>query len=173
MIVHRNPADLRPHPLSECLHDLADTDVRFTALVDAKIEHGFDPDKPLTIVPHNRILDGRHRDRVARIAELKQVPCNIVADEPAATVILDSIVARKHFTKSALAFECYPLFKQAHEEAKARHFDNLKEGAKTPAFPVSHSVGLFEERGHLARCSRPPSGNFRRGPSLTIGESFV
>lgn len=136
-IEYRDPADLHPHAATKHLHMLGDQDPRFLALVVSIERGGFDGDKPITIDEHGRILDGRHRWRAARRLGLAQVPCIVRHTDEAATVILNSIVARKHFTKGALAFEVYPLFKQAHDAALRRHLEMLKSGRGT----ISDSVG--------------------------------
>ena len=133
----RDPAELRPHPATRHLHNLADDDARFLALVDCMARDGFAADKPATITSDGSILDGRHRWRAAKRLQLARIPCVVRSDADAATVILESIIARKHFTKSALAFECYPLFKAAHEEAKARRLKKLRKGQQ---IPVSDSL---------------------------------
>jgi hypothetical protein len=127
------------------LHLLSDDDPRFLALCVSIQRGGFDHDKPITIDEHGRILDGRHRWRAAKRLGLETVPCIERAEAEAATVILNSIVARKHYTKSALAFEVYPFFKAAHEEAvrmaQQARLRKLKQGVEVPS---TDSVGRRE-----------------------------
>ena len=134
----RDPQDLHPHPSTKHLHLLGDDDPRYLALVVSIERGGFDADKPVTIDEKGRILDGRHRWRAAKRLQLERIPCVVRNEHEAATVILNSIVARKHYTKSALAFEVYPFFKAAHAEALRRKLDFLRKGQQ---IPVSHSVG--------------------------------
>lgn len=131
-IIHLDPATIRVHPLAKNLHTLADDDPVFLGMVDSMIERGFDPDKPLSVTADHQIVDGRHRWQAARRAGLKQVPCVQVDASQASTIILANIVTRKHFTKSALAFDCFPLLQNAFEASQARRLENLKKG---PIFP--------------------------------------
>jgi len=131
----RDPQDLRSHPATRHLHTLHEESAPFIALLHSIQTGGFDPDKPVTITESGGVLDGRHRWRAARKLGLSAIPCVVRPESDAATVILNSIIARKHFTKSAIAFEVYPLFKQAHEEATARHLDFLKKGKNPNVSP--------------------------------------
>ena len=136
----RDPATLRVHPVTKTLHDLADDDARFLTIVVSMERTGFATDKPITITEHGLILDGRHRWRAAKRLQLKRIPCVVRSETEAATIILDSIACRKHYTKSAVAFECYPLVKSAHEEARSRRLENLRKGQQIPDV-VSRDIG--------------------------------
>ena len=128
----RDPATLRVHPVAKTLHDLADDDARFLTIVVSMERTGFAADKPVTIDEQCRILDGRHRWRAAKRLQLQRIPCVVRSETEAATIILDSIACRKHYTKSAVAFECYPLVKGAHEEARSRRLEMLRKGQQIP-----------------------------------------
>lgn len=131
----RPVTDLRIHPAARDLHLLSEEHPAFVALVDNMLDVGFNPAHPITITNDGRILDGRHRWRAAKRAGLAAVPCIIRDESEAATIIIGSIVARKHYTKSALAFEVYPLMQAAHEEAIHRATERIKHGPKST--PVS------------------------------------
>jgi len=63
-----------------------------------------------------------------------------VTDLDSASLILDELTTRRHLTKSAIAYLAYPLLETAWKSARIRKADCLKKGAKTPDFPVVHSV---------------------------------
>jgi len=78
-----------------------------------------------------RIVDGRARLRAARAAGLVTVPTAEVAEEEVASIVLQSLLARKHFTKSALAYLSYPLLEPALAEARKRQLSRLRVGEKS------------------------------------------
>lgn len=139
-ITYLDPAELHVHPDAKGLHSLADDDPRFIALVESMRLSGFDPDKPLTVDSTKRVLDGRHRLRAAKRLQLERVPCVVRNEAESATIILNSTIARKHFTKGALAYDVYPLFEKAHREAAARQTENLKKGLIFPS-PIQSATG--------------------------------
>lgn len=125
-----DPADLQVHPLAKNLPQWADDDSRFEALVEDIRARGID--QPLIITPEKQILDGRHRWRSAKRLQLAQVPVCVQGNGDIAGVIIGTLLQRRHFSRSALAYLAYPLFKSAHEEAIRKEGQNLKKGLNSP-----------------------------------------
>lgn len=155
-------AGLRPHPATKHLYTLtADHPVR-AALADSMRAHGYDPDKPLTITADGHIVDGRHRFAAAKAAGLDHVPCVVISDDRVQSAILDSIAARKHFTKSALAFEIWPILKPAVEEARRGAANKILRKSLSDSSPTQSET-----------CQTIPELAFRYGISqdlLTMAE---
>jgi len=140
-IESRDPADLRPgHILKDIPHHQGDEQA-FNALCDSILERGALAD-PVKITAHGQIvdLDSLDRWRAAKQAQLDSIPCQIVHENEVATTFLQSLVLRRHYTKSQLAFLTYPLMKAAHEEAIARRFEKLKN-SNVSSLPMPSATG--------------------------------
>lgn len=94
--------------------------------------------QPLLVDRQYRVLDGRHRLRIARDRNLKQVPCIIVSDEQAATTALNTALSRRDFNEGQRGLMIALLFPQTVEERQARRLQNLKVG--------KHGKGSFPPR---------------------------
>lgn len=116
-IIFNDPADLKVHPALKHVPEWANDDPDFIALVDDVRARGID--QPL-ICFDDMIVDGRHRWRSAKRLHLKEVPTVQCAEAEIHAIILGSMLHRRHFTKSALAYLAYPLMADAWEEAKKR-----------------------------------------------------
>lgn len=112
-------------------------DSRMAALIDDIVARGID--QPLILDPNNRILDGRHRWRAASRANIPTVPVQIRPESDAAGIILGTILQRRHYGKSALAYMAYPLLEKGLDEARVRSRANLKTGQKPQCFPSTIS----------------------------------
>jgi hypothetical protein len=111
-----DPRALTVHPLARELPELADDDSDFEALGADIKQRGII--HPLHINKQHQILDGRHRWRWAKILKLALIPVIIVPDVQAISIILESLLLRRHYTKGALAYSAYPMLREAYEEAK-------------------------------------------------------
>ncbi len=59
------------------------------------------------------LLDGRHRHTAAKLAGKERVPVVVCKESDALGIILGSITQRRHFSKGALAYLCYPVIAAA------------------------------------------------------------
>ena len=110
-------------------------------------------DQPLTVDERNQVLDGRRRLRVALMLNAAAVPIRRRLDDGAAGIILGSLVHRRHFRKSALAYLAFPLLQPALAEAQKRHLAALKQG-KSSVVPSGHYGKTVEEIAHSCGFSR-------------------
>ena len=149
-IVWRNPADIKFNPLAERMPGLlAEDDPRFIALVASVRERGID--QPLLLDPDGRLIDGRNRLAASRAAELPAVPCLTKGADEVASVIIESLVARRHYTKGALAYLAYPLLKTGLEEARKRAAEKQAKNLKFPTNPRETTQSSLEaEKGRAA-----------------------
>jgi hypothetical protein len=128
-----DPASLRLHPL---LQQIPDPDPELIISITCDIEdRGID--YPLLVDEKDRVIDGRIRLGIAK-AEKLPVPIKRVATEDAATIIVQSLLQRRHFTKSSRGYQVYPFLETMVEEARARQTRCLKQGSRSP------TVGLRE-----------------------------
>lgn len=126
----RHPNELSVHPALRGLPELDDADPLFLAGIDSVAEHGlFDAIK---IDDKDQIVDGRHRNRWARKAGLKEVEVKVIADDEVQAVILESLLARRHYGDGARAYMALPLLAEAAAAGKARRAGNLKKGLRSP-----------------------------------------
>src|SRR5690348_2656123 len=109
----RCTSDLTIHPEARELPELADDDPQFIALMDDIRDFGIQT--PLDIDKHNQVVDGRHRLRGARKLNLKEVPVIVHEEAEVIAIILRSLLLRRHYTKSALAYTAYPMFESLYK----------------------------------------------------------
>jgi hypothetical protein len=140
----RDPKTLRVHKLISTQPELTDDDPEFLRIVASIQEHGYDADQPIKITEAGDIADGRHRWRAVKRLKLPEIPCVIVDDSEVAGIALLTLVARRHYTPSQLAFASYPLLKPAFEEAEKRRIANLKSAS---ASPETQSLRFGEKKG--------------------------
>lgn len=122
--------DLVDHPLLAHIPVWQRDEPDFQALLDSVRDRGLD--YPVLIDSERRVIDGRNRRNVCSLLG-KSVPCRLVADADAASIIVASLVNRRHLTKGAQAYLAAPLFEHVLTESKARRIANIKAGASDPA----------------------------------------
>lgn len=127
----RDPKSLRVHAsLRKQPGEWSDEDPRFLALVDDINVRGID--QPLLITADGAIADGRHRWRGANRLQLAGVPCKVIDESEVAAAIVNSLLQRRHYTKSQRAYLSLPHLEQAFAEAKVRSLANLQKGSAGP-----------------------------------------
>lgn len=147
-LILKKPADLAVHPKVALTPELTEDAPEWAAIL-GMTEERQEILTPLFITPEDEVLDGRHRLKAARACKLKTVPCLVIEDEDdQARIILDSICARRHYTKSARAYLALPLIEEAVAEGIARRTRNSDKGK---GFGVQktkpNSVGFREKNG--------------------------
>lgn len=138
------PEDLAVHFRAKSMPEWDSEDDRFLALVADIQERGID--QPILVDQKNRILDGRHRWRAAKRLQLDQVPVVIRDEHEVASIILGTLLQRRHYTQGALAYLAWPLCEDAVKESKQRQAANLKKGN----LPRGHSVPSRETLENFA-----------------------
>jgi hypothetical protein len=122
----RHPNELSIHASLRGMPELADTDPEFLALIDSLADNGYL--RKVLIDEHDQIVDGRHLNRAARALGHKEVPVEIVPEDQIESVILATLLARRHYTKGALAYLSLPLLDEAVRQGAIRKKANLKKG---------------------------------------------
>jgi hypothetical protein len=115
-------ADLVIHPLLDNIPELPMNCAERAALLASVESEGVQ--QPL-LIQGMRVLDGRHRLWAAKKAGLTHVPCIDMEGDPA-TIIVDSLTQRRHYSKSALALAAAPLIDQYYLAGIDRRLENLK-----------------------------------------------
>ena len=77
-----------------------------------------------------RVVDGRDRLRAAIKAGRDEIPGVEICEGDLHSVILASLIARKHYTESAIAYLAFPHIEPVLKEAQARKMECLKRGAQ-------------------------------------------
>lgn len=126
-IILRNPNDLALHPLLKSQPWMEEG--QFEVFRVSIREQGVL--QPLMVTEGDEVVDGRHRWKGARLEHVTAVPCMVVGADQVASIILTTILDRRHYSKSARAYLALPLFKQAREEGLARRAGNLKKGGSS------------------------------------------
>jgi len=137
------PQDLLTHPLADLIPLPPVSDPASRAILASICDLGRVTDA--LKVCKGRVVDGRMRLRAAIAAGLEEVPITEVAESEVATIAMDSLVARKHLTKSALAYVSIPLTEQRLAESRDRRTANLRStGAKTGVAKISMGTRVEE-----------------------------
>jgi hypothetical protein len=140
LIVYRRLDQLAIHPLAKDMPMLPADAPEMVSLVASIELHGLER-QPLVIDGRDRIMDGRHRCAAAKRAGLETVPCIVRAEEEAGSIIIDSLAARRHLTKGALAYVSWPLLDEAAKERAPRH------GSSASTRRISRLNRLMGNRG--------------------------
>ena len=143
LIVWRKLEDLAVHPLAAKMPMLPEDALEMVALLASIELHGLDR-QPLIIDPHDRLMDGRHRKLMAKRAGIGDVPCIVRPEEEAPSIIVESLVGRRHYTKGARAYLAAPLLVAAAEANKEARTQQLLAGAN-PRKPIQSVFGNNEE----------------------------
>jgi hypothetical protein len=126
-----DPSSLSIHPL---LRQMPAPDSELlTSLANDIAERGIDD--ALIVDEKNRVMGGRLRLKAALAIELPEVPIVRRSSADAATIIVQSLLQRRHHSKSALAYLAFPFFAPMLDEARARRIRILQSGGK-----VEHST---------------------------------
>lgn len=118
------PSSLRIHPL---LREAPPPPPELLESMLADIEErGIDD--PLIVDEKNRVMGGRIRLRIALDLRLPEVVITRRSSAEAATIIVQSLLQRRHYSRSALAYLAFPLFETMFDEARDRQMACLKRG---------------------------------------------
>lgn len=124
---------LADHPLLSHIPTWDRDQPEFHSLVESIRARGLDYE--VLVDEEDRVVDGRNRRNACAV--LKQpVRIRRVAQAEAASIIVASLINRRHLGKGALAYLSAPLFKDVLEESKARHLAMLKSGGDSKAYSV-------------------------------------
>ena len=125
-VVLRGAKSLTIHRLAKSI-PLPAVDAPEREALRASIElHGIR--EPLFITPHDEIVNGRMRFEDGRKVGLTEFPCVVCPDADAAVIIVESLVARRHYTKGARAYLLAHLLEEAAEANKATRAEQLLVG---------------------------------------------
>jgi hypothetical protein len=121
-----DPSSLRLHPL---LQQLPPADSELLTSIALDIED-CGVQTPLIVDEKGRVLDvdGRDKLTVAAQIDLAQVPIVRASSAEAATILVRSLLQRRHYSKSALAYLAFPFFEPMLTEARERQMRFLKQG---------------------------------------------
>ena len=126
-LVSTTTETFRDHRLINWIPGLNKQGPQFLALVDSFTRDGLH--EPVKITARHEFADPDSRDRLcaALAAGLPNVPCQIIPDDQVATTFLSTLLLRRHFTKSALAYLAYPALKPAFDEARVRRLEIIQK----------------------------------------------
>lgn len=127
---HDPAVDFHVHPLRKSIPVWSDSDARLGTMADSVKEDGII--EPLKITKGKAIVDGVMRWRAAKRMQLSEVPCVIVPDEDVPGIILQTLVQRRHCTKSQLAYLTFPIMQAGFVASRDKRHQNLRKGQQTP-----------------------------------------
>jgi hypothetical protein len=141
-------SSLSVHPAASALPLPAENDPASRAIVASICDLGriLEPLK----VCKGRVVDGRIRLRGAIAAGLEAVPVDEVPEEDVTSIILHSLTARRHFTKSALAYIGFPIMEAALAESRRRRLENLKSAQNGVSASATSNVRSAYVQGNTA-----------------------
>jgi hypothetical protein len=100
---------------------------------------------PFIVDEKNRVMDIDGRDRLnaaTQIELLGEVPVLRAAGADAATILVQSLLQRRHYSKSALAYVTFPFFAPMLDELRARRLRYFKSKKEADA-SISPAAGLM------------------------------
>ena len=131
----RNLDDLDIHPALKSQPRL--TDDELLSWRKGMKRRGEAATPPIYITDDNQIVDGRHRYWCARKLGWKTIPAIVVKDDEVFTLIKETIINRRHYSKGQLAYSVAPLVEGVFAEAKKRI---LAGGTHTPTTETPESI---------------------------------
>ncbi len=126
---YRDPKSLRLHKLRKHFPGIDKEAPDWIALTDSIAAEGIL--QPLLITAEGFIVDGGWRWESAKDWQLTQVPVQIVAEERAAVIIAETLIARKQMTRGATVYLMMPIIKEVVMSAELRRLANISAGRKT------------------------------------------
>lgn len=127
-------SDLTDHPLLAHIPVWRRDEPEFAALLESVRERGLD--YPVLVDAEHQIIDGRNRRNACAVLG-RPVDCRVVPAGEAASIVVASLVNRRHLTKGALAYLTAPLFAEVLSETKARRFANYSKSRVQPETALS------------------------------------
>jgi len=124
-------------------------------------------DQPLIVDENNRVLDGKLRLRIALDLNLTEIAITRRSSAEAATIIVQSLLQRRHYSKLALAYLAIPFFDGLVSEARARQVAGLKHG-KEPGVRFS-----YDGKNKVAVAARLGIGTSTLSEALAIHRIFA
>lgn len=121
----RDPRKLSVHPAARHQPEWADDDSRFEHLIESIRDQGIVC--PVVVDPEDRIVDGRHRWRAAKRLQIPSVPVQVCDRDEVSSIILSTLIQRRHYTPGQIAYLAFPAFEGAYEEACRRRLAALKK----------------------------------------------
>lgn len=128
IIQYADPSTLKLHKVH---HGIPVNQDVVDQIADTLLNGGETIREPLKITPDLQVVDGRHRFLAAKKAQLTEVPCILVAADHAAEIALETLLARRHFTKGQRAYLAAPLLEATINEYGQRRLNNIKRGEAT------------------------------------------
>lgn len=114
--------DLADHPLLNGIPTWDRDSAEFAALLESIRERGQDYD--ILVDTELRVVDGRNRRNALRVLG-RRARCRFVEGSEAATIIVSSLVNRRHLTRGAIAYLVAPIFDDVLAESRRRRTSNL------------------------------------------------
>jgi hypothetical protein len=134
---------LTVHPLLEPVPRLALEAPEMQALIRSVETLGFL--RPVLVNDRHEILDGRCLVLAAEKTGQSTVPTLLCPDEDAPAIILDTLCARRHLTKSAQAYLACPLLESSAAARRQAQIRGLLAGKKARALiPSTHGETVEE-----------------------------
>lgn len=134
LVVHEDAMDL---------HQWPDNSEEFAALCDSMAARG--QDYAILVTEEGLILDGRHRWRAAKKLGWTEIRAEIRDEIDACTIIIESLLQRRHYTKGSRAYQAYPLLSYVFEEAKDRQLAALQKGKASVVYSVDNGPVHYGE----------------------------
>lgn len=125
-----DPQSLRLHPLLKEMPAPAAPELIESMEADIE-ERGID--LPIIVDEKNRVMDGRIRWQIAVRTAMPEIVVIRRSSDEVATTIVQSLLQRRHYSKSALAYLAYPFFEKMVEESRQRGLAVLRSGGKRSA----------------------------------------
>ena len=132
-----DPQKLATHKLLDLMPSWEDGDPRFLALCDSVRDEGvieplkvYIPAQPRSDGKVAVVVDGRHRNRAARRMQLPGIPAAVVSEAEAASIILSTLVHRRHFRAGRWNHGPAGIDRHDHQPERRDLGDHQRHGAR-------------------------------------------
>jgi hypothetical protein len=139
------------HPAADCLPWSTDND-EFDQLVGSMVLHGYDPERPITILKDGRILGGRRRELAAKVAGVQ--PIYFELDIPESEIVnwvVKEDLNRRNLTPSQRASAMVDLAKLNAKGANQFSRENTEEEGVLFKTPSSMTIEEIAEQAQVGR----------------------
>ena len=153
---HRDPADLRLHPLqkkyiAEPDRQSAGGQSEWNSFVDGLSAAGPEGIPPIFVTHDGQIMEGGRRWRAAKQLQWEGIQCQVRPEEDAAAIIVESLLGQRNLQRCVKVYIAMTLLPEFVQSAAHRRLLNLKNHRKTLEFPMASNLPNPETARALAQ----------------------
>lgn len=158
---HRDPADLRLHPLQKQLPEPDKQSPEWLSFIEGWQNAGVEAMPALIITREGLVMDGGRRWRAARQLQWDEVPVVERPEHEAAALIVDTLLGQRNLPRGTKVYLALGLLPDWVKASETRRLENLRRGVKT-----------IKNLNVSPKECTAPSGEFSAETNQAIAERF-